>query len=476
MSWNASQFVTVIYNDGPKGDAMTDVQPTSPRYEDSFSFRMDASVDWQYEGDPCDITNNKRYEEYNEGKVGVPILELPMFQREGPAYRLSEQNVRGAVSQVYAVKLPKTTTRGTADIRTASLEDIFLFELSLRLEGQGTCTFPKVQWGRSYHDQTHADKLSKALSFVCRHDHTIPRYNGDWVDIRDVMKAKITIFPYTDPELFLAVIMQNEKSRFKVSMPVYQSFDDVDCRRLVLPRIFLRCVQGHSVSASKGQGMVPITPANVHKFPEVYHGCQYKDVRAIRDSGTLLAGGPHRIRQAAHFALTIPKHNQDVTSGFRLNAPVVISFDLKKYVMDHPDDGDVFLASNKVVSVFNDIDTQYLTSCDDKGQDQLWFTLGSPEKLAMLKKAMMGKPWGSDDPEPEVIPPRPMKPKYDVDLEESDEDAPMPDASGATASSSGPVSHERLTGYPTGENTLQSFLTASLSLISRTCRRQTLVN
>ena len=459
MSWNASQFVTLTYKDDPTKDARPDLLIAHPKYEDSYSWRMDKNVDWQYEGDPCQITQHNRYEEYNEGKVDAPILELPMFQREGPAYRLSEQNIQGAISQVYNVFLPKTSIRGEIAIRTDSVEDMFISELVPRLEGQGMARMPNVKWGTSFNNQTHADRLSKALSQVCRHDSSIKRYGGDWVDLRDVMKAKITIFPYTDPELFLAVIMQNEKSRFKLSLPIYQSFYDINGKLLHLPKIFLRCVQGHSVKTPKGQGMLAITPANVHKFSEVYHGCQYKDVRGIRDTGALMAGGPHRVRQAAHFALTTPVNNNDRTCGFRLNAPVLISFDLQKYVMDYPNRNDVFLASNKVISVFNDIETWYLTSCDEKGHDQMWWTFAPKEKLDMLKKSLMGEAWEPRAPEPEGWGPHapepdpiPSKPTYGVDLEESDVDEPMPDASGGAASSSGLVSHERLTEFPTGKD------------------------
>ena len=116
-----------------------------------------------------------------------------------------------------------------------------------------------------------------------------------------------------------------------------QTQSGVGQRRFLIPDIGIRALQGHS---RDDVGPEVLTSAHeelfyrTNRLPEYSaHGTSIKAwAELITGTRCLKRGGPKRVRQAAHFAVSLPGNTRRIVSGFRAGSRIYILLDLRAWL------------------------------------------------------------------------------------------------------------------------------------------------
>ncbi|XP_065919311.1 tRNA 2'-phosphotransferase 1-like [Dysidea avara] len=157
-------------------------------------------------------------------------------------------------------------------------------------------------------------KLSKSLSYVCRHGAVklgIQMDSGGFIDVDDLLR--LPMFKDYKMEDIQRVVSNNSKQRFALKQ-------EPDSQKT-----FIRANQGHTVEVEE-LDLQPITSPS--EAPTVVHGTYKRAWDSIK-----LQGLSKMKRNHIHFAPDIPGGNE-VISGMRHNCQILIFIDLKKALED----------------------------------------------------------------------------------------------------------------------------------------------
>ena len=171
------------------------------------------------------------------------------------------------------------------------------------------------------------------LAGICRHDKDFHMDDLSFLSLEDMQTKRRTTLT---PGKLLALVYTNPKARFQLSYPLYR-VSGVGQRRFLIPDIGIRALQGHS---RDDVGPEVLTSAHeelfyrTNRLPEYSaHGTSIKAwAELITGTRCLKRGGPKRVRQAAHFAVSLPGNTRRIVSGFRAGSRIYILLDLRAWL------------------------------------------------------------------------------------------------------------------------------------------------
>ena len=213
-------------------------------------------------------------------------------------------------------KLPKSNLEKVEHPPGMSYDETYLWELAMLLEGISPCYEPLPTWSLG---SIHYD-CSKYLAWAVRHSPGVHATNDNWVSVDWLLNDRRRNM--STPSILLQTILHNEKQRYQFSMPIYKK---AESRRATgrsrasgqiyyHAEVYIRAVQGHSVSASPMASLELITRDNLPN--NAVHGTNIQAAESIAKFGMIPGGGEGK-RQANHFACTLPNDVSTVVSGYR---------------------------------------------------------------------------------------------------------------------------------------------------------------
>ena len=139
------------------------------------------------------------------------------------------------------------------------------------------------------------------------------------------------------PEILLQTLLHNEKQRYQFSMPIYKKAEPrratgrsrASGQIFYHAEVYIRAVQGHSVSSSPMASLELITRDNLPN--NAVHGTNIQAAKSIAKYGMIPGGGEGK-RQANHFACTLPNDVSTVVSGYRSTSQVCFFLCLPKWI------------------------------------------------------------------------------------------------------------------------------------------------
>ena len=199
-------------------------------------------------------------------------------------------------------------------------------------------------------------KFGGFLSAILRHNEEVP-LRPDGTILISALAESIRL---PDPKFFATVVGLNPKGRYALSE---QS-------------TVIAALQGHSSSLVSAEATMTkldrSTPPG--SLPRLcLHGTTWRNFtrnNGIRTRG-LIPGGYEVKRTHVHFATTLPNSQDEVISGLRNNAEVLILLDLKNWLNDG---NEAFVSANHVLCIPQEIPPNYFLrtfDCRTSGQTHL---------------------------------------------------------------------------------------------------------
>ena len=146
-----------------------------------------------------------------------------------------------------------------------------MWDLAMILEGRATCTSSLPNWKDPNGPHT---TLSKYISWQARHGPLLSTSENNWIGIRDLLEQRRRTMGTA--ETLVTTVLCNEKQRFEFSRPEYISGGPAARSQrglsrvsepALVPKIFVRAVQGHSRSDSPTAGQTKFDKTNKNTAP-----------------------------------------------------------------------------------------------------------------------------------------------------------------------------------------------------------------
>ena len=216
--------------------------------------------------------------------------ELPLSHTAHAVHRVRYLKPRLGVCVYQGQSLPRVK-RGLA-----LCQDVFQVDKTENVDS--------INWN----DQIYPGvRFSRMLTGICRHDNDFQWDDHSFVSLDEILakrRATLTLGK------LLALVYTNPKARFQLSYPVYR-VSGVGQKRFVIPDTGIRALHGRS---RDGVGPEVLTSAQEQLFyhpnrlPEYCaHGTSdHAWTELLTRTGYLMRGGPMRVRQAVHFAVSLP--------------------------------------------------------------------------------------------------------------------------------------------------------------------------
>ncbi|XP_048586209.1 tRNA 2'-phosphotransferase 1 isoform X2 [Nematostella vectensis] len=182
---------------------------------------------------------------------------------------------------------------------------------------------------------SHDIKLSKALSYICRHGAAkegLQMNFGGLIFVDEILKLR-QFCQFTEEDV-RRVVKDNDKQRFVLAT-------DEDSGRLQVA-----ASQGHTMEV-QGLDLSPITDKDMDKYPTVIHGTYLNSWQSIKKQGL-----SRMARNHIHFAPGVPGE-EGVISGMRSSCQLLIYINLKKALNDGYE---FFTSTNNVILCPGNVD------------------------------------------------------------------------------------------------------------------------
>ena len=143
-------------------------------------------------------------------------------------------------------------------------------------------------------------------------------------------------------------------------------------RRFHVPDIGIRALQGHSrddvslVQPSRAQELLNY---NARSLPEYRaHGTTERAwTELLEGTQSIMRGGPKRVRQAVHFAVSLPGDKRKMLLDVKAGSRIYILFDLHLWLRQGRP---TYRSKNNVICVYKDIPMSYFRNVINKRLDK----------------------------------------------------------------------------------------------------------